>query len=1080
LTIGFIKRAELLPPGETLEQHVEWQKEHAEIVQRDKASIDVHTGGLFRGYFKIKQRRHAQLAVPIRDPIDGVTRCPYCHWEIEDDGCPHCGLPFDENGTGSWDDSPVFHGYTTSEEPSENGAASVPGYLHMDPDYDDNDGFDEMAPDYDEETGAFNLGTDQYMQVEPHFTMQRYISSSNNGSSTAGSGSSLRGAFHSAAGSRRRSYSASHTSDYADTEMGTLEEEDEEDEEDSSSMRDYDDEDDSSSMRDFIGDDTEDGSQSSSSAAGERESVPPPRSRLSSVHDDVDDDDDEDAGPVAPPSRRRRRADSNTPTPSQSQPSQRRRLRGHMSPSSGSQPTGSNLNTNNNNMPSRNTNTITFNDNEGAARRPRQTMQRSIPSSPTVGDAASASSGGPISTAGGDWRWGYTPLGRESQEADMEADDESDGTTVGWEPNTNSTDRSRNGGSLTPTAGRPIPPVRPSSRVGNSRLPLGARGLRRRSSVLSTSTTHYEDNDADDDGSSVDEDGDSNMASPLRSRTSRIFRPSTQTSSAANFSQQQGFGDGVAEVDSDDTDLSGRSYQQARLTQNRQREYDPRISFLFAQHHQDLRENNHPDPSSSLGPLDQLRGLTRTPVARPRTANRNRIPNPGVVQTMQSSPGSVSRLTPNGQLASRARNSAIENQAPHGVVLNSGPGSERIPSATRTSQPTGLGEFNAAIGQSSPTSRQSGVPISPTPSSLASFGDSIGRPESRVSHRPPSAAGRRNALPTTSQFASMGPGLNTRSQWQNRNPFFNPIRPRTSNARLREQSSTATLRPQASNRTLRGQQSRTNIRNGAQGSPQIRPQASRMHLPSQSPQPVIPVQAPVRTQQPFAAQLRQQTQGTAGHLPLLRHQVQQVSSMRPSTAEDQNARRETERRARALVEQRREDLARMERSDAASRREELAAMARNNSIRPMSMRHITTAANPFVQGQRPASQHSISSSSSTAMPRSSVSTPTRPSVPTQNTPQSSMPTAPLTSQVIGRPPRTTVGMNSAEPSVLTRRGSNRTLPPNGSFVPASSLHSANQTAGRPRIGMPLVDSNMRTAVPRGAAHNTSPSLISRA
>jgi hypothetical protein len=227
--------------------------------------------------------------------------------------------------------------------------------------------------------------------------------------------------------------------------------------------------------------------------------------------------------------------------------------------------------------------------------------------------------------------------------------------------------------------------------------------------------------------------------------------------------------------------------------------------------------------------------------------------------------------------------------------------------------------------------------------------------------------------------------------------------------------------------------------------------------------------------------LRQQTQNPVGHLPPLRHQA---PSVRPSTAEDENARQETERRARALVEQRREAIARMERSEAASRREELAAIARNiphESTRPVSMRHIPTTANPFVRGQRPASQHSISSSASIPMSRSSVSafTPTRAGDQVQNTPPSSMQTAQLTSPVTG-PPRTTVSTNSVGPSRLTRRGSNRALPPNGSFVPASSLHSGSQPTGRPRPGVPLMDPNMRTAVPRGTAHNTSPSLASRA
>ncbi|KAL1631918.1 E3 ubiquitin ligase [Neofusicoccum ribis] len=114
---------------------------------------------------------------------------------------------------------------------------------------------------------------------------------------------------------------------------------------------------------------------------------------------------------------------------------------------------------------------------------------------------------------------GWSPLGHDGDEDEMDEDDDSDGgrTTVGWEPTANSVERSRFGGSLTPTADRPNVAIRPPSRVGNPRFPDGSRGLRRRSSVLSAvSGTNYEDGEADDDDSDVDRDGDSSMRSPAR------------------------------------------------------------------------------------------------------------------------------------------------------------------------------------------------------------------------------------------------------------------------------------------------------------------------------------------------------------------------------------------------------------------------------------------------------------------------------------------------------------------------------------------------------------------------------------
>lgn len=91
MTQVFIARTELLPDGETLEQHAQWKKEETDIVNRDKSDADPQTGGLFKGCFSGRARLQ-----PIHDPLDGVDRCPQCNWEVEDGMCAHCGFHFDD------------------------------------------------------------------------------------------------------------------------------------------------------------------------------------------------------------------------------------------------------------------------------------------------------------------------------------------------------------------------------------------------------------------------------------------------------------------------------------------------------------------------------------------------------------------------------------------------------------------------------------------------------------------------------------------------------------------------------------------------------------------------------------------------------------------------------------------------------------------------------------------------------------------------------------------------------------------------------------------------------------------------
>ena len=102
LVLIFTSRSELLPDGETAEESAIMGKEEAAIVARDKLNTDAITGGLFKGCFN---RRRA-LMMPVRDPDDGVERCPACMWEIDGGVCSGCGLPMgDSDGLSDSDES---------------------------------------------------------------------------------------------------------------------------------------------------------------------------------------------------------------------------------------------------------------------------------------------------------------------------------------------------------------------------------------------------------------------------------------------------------------------------------------------------------------------------------------------------------------------------------------------------------------------------------------------------------------------------------------------------------------------------------------------------------------------------------------------------------------------------------------------------------------------------------------------------------------------------------------------------------------------------------------------------------------
>ncbi len=91
MTQIFAGRAELMPAGETTEQHENWQKEEADLVEEDRSS----PRGLFKGHFSLGGRR--AWGPYIRDNQDGVNRCPRCAWELEGGSCGSCGWGADDN-----------------------------------------------------------------------------------------------------------------------------------------------------------------------------------------------------------------------------------------------------------------------------------------------------------------------------------------------------------------------------------------------------------------------------------------------------------------------------------------------------------------------------------------------------------------------------------------------------------------------------------------------------------------------------------------------------------------------------------------------------------------------------------------------------------------------------------------------------------------------------------------------------------------------------------------------------------------------------------------------------------------------
>jgi hypothetical protein len=888
LTHSFFKHVDLLPAGDTLHDHHEKLKKHADDVQRDRNNNDKRTGGLFKGLFR---RRIIGLR-PIRDDADGVERCPYCNWELEEGMCIHCGLPFDENGNGAWGEN--FSGFSDMDQTSGTDRSSE----DLDPEMDVDDPNEDLVVDFREEwvDEGDVFDAEIYDDEDTPYMVQRYMA----GASPSSSQYAQRGrAAHSAAGSRRRSYTSSMMSDMQ-SEMGTLEEEDEEDA------------DGDSSMNDFINDeeDVASGSQSSASVS-EATPQPPARSSFASSFASSIASSPNSRGQSQASSRRQQ---SSQPPSAISTSSSRFAQRNRRGPNA----TGTAMSA-----------PISVDEEDEEDEDPIPSGRRQQSSQQSARQTGRRNR---RVVDEEDEEWGYRPLGQGSQAGGVDGEDEnadSDGTTVGLAQNTNSSRRARPRASLTPTADRQSIAPRPYSRSGSSRYPLGSRGLRRRSSVLSTSSSHhYEDNDADDED--IDQDGDITMTqAPLRQRGSVIHLRNVAQGGAVHNQGRPQPAANVVDAESDDSDTSGRVVVTGQSIRRRRQEYDPRISFLFAQHLDEISQLHQQDPLAALDTLEQLRATMRTPLARPRTVNRNRTPSqlasPGNVLTSPSpGPGQQYMMNAPGRL----RTPLAET---HGSTVSTRPSAERgssIQSRMSMTDASRMGissreQSVASMGGSAASS--SGRPTMVSPSSPGqsavstlshgSLGDSIERPASRVSFRAP-PQGRRGSgqiYPGQPQAISLTPGLNAVRAWQNNNPFFtpiNPIRPRTSTQRLREQSSTATLRPRGSIRVLRNQVPQQLVANGPPSPTQVRPQASRIHL---RPQP----SAHRLSAQPSSRALRQMH-----HAAPMQHEYAAPSATATRTRDSVSASNprsspglsstlsedERQRRAREMVERRSAEL----------------------------------------------------------------------------------------------------------------------------------------------------------------------------
>ena len=198
MTQIFANRPELMPVGETTQEHKRWQEEESALVERDRGTAGLK-GGLFRGCFRRTRRR--QWAA-IRDDGDGVNRCPACLWELEDGICPQCSIAgsSDSDGHENWDDDPYGidgasiedvlgvldedparmgrslisdvseHGYSSEDGSSIGNAPRVERFMGLARHY-DRDALPEEEPEYD----SFLDDTDENSQDDEATSLEGFV-----------------------------------------------------------------------------------------------------------------------------------------------------------------------------------------------------------------------------------------------------------------------------------------------------------------------------------------------------------------------------------------------------------------------------------------------------------------------------------------------------------------------------------------------------------------------------------------------------------------------------------------------------------------------------------------------------------------------------------------------------------------------------------------------------------------------------------------------------------------------------------------------------------------------------------------
>lgn len=155
----FVSRTELLPDGETLQDHETWKREEAEFLAQERDNKDPRKGGLFQGKFNGKISRSLR---PVVDPSDNVVRCPHCNWELEDGQCGQCGATFDSESHDVLDgESDSSDSEDASHDPYMDAVDDVDGELDLEDDeavwYDG-----ELSPgSYDGDSGSSSDDDDQ-------------------------------------------------------------------------------------------------------------------------------------------------------------------------------------------------------------------------------------------------------------------------------------------------------------------------------------------------------------------------------------------------------------------------------------------------------------------------------------------------------------------------------------------------------------------------------------------------------------------------------------------------------------------------------------------------------------------------------------------------------------------------------------------------------------------------------------------------------------------------------------------------------------------------------------------------------